>query len=609
MIEFFKMKKCLIFFFLPGNVDYLENISDHGGSDSMAKFPFKTLGGKIKTAGNSFKSTAGNAAAGLLASSSQVVKAVPWRPRDQTKNLEKLEKRLHDEIIKLFNENCSFYFSYMGDLTNSLQRQYAAREAAAANSSVPPDMLPLWQRADDRFFFNRSMLQEIINLEDTRADPWLLPIIQGNVELRECSLNDCFVADMQLVESKLPTYYSLVIISRRSRHRAGTRYKRRGVDEAGRVANYVETEQLVLYHTYALSFVQLRGSIPVYWSQPGLRYRPVPRIHRNDTENQAAFAAHFDEQFNLYGENVNCISLVERSGREKILADTFLEHVLIYNRPRLAYISFDFHEHCRGMRFENVALLIDTIDELIQRMGYFWVDSHGKVLEQAGVFRVNCVDCLDRTNVVQTAIARRVLELQLSKLGVVQPEVGLCADERSLFQAVWANNGDMVSRQYAGTNALKGDYTRTGERNLSGLVKDGVNSASRYYLNHIRDTYRQAAIDALTAGGLSDEMLSQIASERPGGATATALVGGGGSAMTTDQVRIVMEDCQRLLVPDVRRVLGCWGLIDADESTGTVFVSPVLRSRSNFDRLGVFFLPAPTPAPAPAPMKKNAFNY
>ena len=54
------------------------------------------------------------------------------------------------------------------------------------------------------------------------------------------------------------------------------------------------------------------------------------------------------------------------------------------------------------------------------RMGYFWVDTHGKVMmmmmmmimmminnddvkvcEQRGVFRVNCVDCLDRTNVVQ----------------------------------------------------------------------------------------------------------------------------------------------------------------------------------------------------------------
>lgn len=26
----------------------------------------------------------------------------------------------------------------------------------------------------------------------------------------------------------------------------------------------------------------------------------------------------------------------------------------------------------------------------------------------------------------------------------------------------------------------KGDYTRTGERNLAGLVKDGMNSANRY---------------------------------------------------------------------------------------------------------------------------------
>jgi hypothetical protein len=429
------------------------------------------------------------------------------------------------------------------------------------------ELPPLWQRADDRFFFNKSMLQEIIDLEDTRSDPWLLPIIQGNVELRECSLNEVFVTDMQLVESKLPTFYSLAVISRRSRFRTGTRYKRRGVDEEGCVANYVETEQLVLYHTYALSFVQLRGSIPLYWSQPGLRYRPLPRIHRSDTENQAAFAAHFDEQFRLYGESVNCISLVERSGREKILADTFLEHVLIYNRPQLAYISFDFHEHCRGMRFENVALLIDTIEELIQRMGYFWVDGQGKVLEQAGVFRVNCVDCLDRTNVVQTAIARRVLELQLAKLGVVQPEVGLCADERSIFQAVWANNGDMISRQYAGTNALKGDYTRTGERNFSGLVKDGVNSASRYYLNHMRDTYRQAAIDVLTAGGLSDQMLSQIVNERP----SVSVTGGqtvGGTTMSLEQVRTIIEDCQRLLVQDDSRVLGCWGLIDADETTG-----------------------------------------
>ena len=45
---------------------------------------------------------------------------------------------------------------------------------------------------------------------------------------------------------------------------------------------------------------------------------------RDDIENQAAFAAHLDSVFSIYAGqgNVNCISLVERNGREKILSGT-----------------------------------------------------------------------------------------------------------------------------------------------------------------------------------------------------------------------------------------------------------------------------------------------
>ncbi|KAG8757638.1 hypothetical protein FRC12_010241 [Ceratobasidium sp. 428] len=38
-----------------------------------------------------------------------------------------------------------------------------------------------------------------------------------------------------------------------------------------------------------------------------------------------------------------------------------------------------------------------------------------------------------------------------------------------VFNDVWANNGDAISRAYAGTSALKGDFTRTGRRDLSKL--------------------------------------------------------------------------------------------------------------------------------------------
>lgn len=41
------------------------------------------------------------------------------------------------------------------------------------------------------------------------------------------------------------------------------------------------------------------------------------------------------------------------------------------------------------------------------------VDQAGVICKQEGIFRVNCMDCLDRTNVVQAAIARVVMEQQV----------------------------------------------------------------------------------------------------------------------------------------------------------------------------------------------------
>lgn len=43
------------------------------------------------------------------------------------------------------------------------------------------------------------------------------------------------------------------------------------------------------------------------------------------------------------------------------------------------------------------------------------VDQAGVICQQEGIFRVNCMDCLDRTNVVQAAIARVVMEQQVKK--------------------------------------------------------------------------------------------------------------------------------------------------------------------------------------------------
>ena len=69
----------------------------------------------------------------------------------------------------------------------------------------------------------------------------------------------------------------------------GMRYKRRGVDTDGHVANYVETEQLIHVHSHTLSFVQTRGSVPVFWSQAGYRYNPRPRLEKGQQNGINSF--------------------------------------------------------------------------------------------------------------------------------------------------------------------------------------------------------------------------------------------------------------------------------------------------------------------------------
>jgi len=76
-----------------------------------------------------------------------------------------------------------------------------------------------------------------------------------------------------------------ILIARRRWRQGGTRYKARGIDHDGNVANHTEIEQLVFHHeahivpkpfptnpnakilatTKVYSQVQVRGSIPIFW--------------------------------------------------------------------------------------------------------------------------------------------------------------------------------------------------------------------------------------------------------------------------------------------------------------------------------------------------------
>jgi len=158
-------------------------------------------------------------------------------------------EQTYRKILKQLIQAGDFYFSYDYDLTNSLQRKFKQGLSQAS----------LWQRVDDRFFWNFFLVQPFI-ADGGQLDAWILPIMRGCIQIFLFMLQD--------------KSFEFILISRRSRYRAGTRYITRGADEEGKVANYVETEQIVNLGSHWASFVQTRGSVPLLWEQRGSAFPP-----------------------------------------------------------------------------------------------------------------------------------------------------------------------------------------------------------------------------------------------------------------------------------------------------------------------------------------------
>ncbi|GFO16307.1 phosphatidylinositide phosphatase sac1 [Plakobranchus ocellatus] len=381
--------------------------------------------------------------------------------------------------VMLNTEN--FYFSATYDLTHTLQRLY--------NTSPDFHSLALHERADQRFAWNSHVLRELT--QQPELAKFCMPMMLGYV-----SITNSFINNQRI---------SYILISRRCIYRAGTRFNVRGVDMQGHVANFVETEQIFHYEDNICSFVQTRGSIPIFWKQKAdLKRLPNPVVL--DTDHLSAFQKHFDQQIYTYGSQV-IVNLVNQDGAEKCLENTFSQVITTAQNKNIRYEPFDFHKECKKMRWDRLSILLDRLEPDRKRFGYFYQQQSQVLKTQTGVFRTNCVDCLDRTNVVQSLLASHVLYDQCVALGILASDQDLQSQTKfdNVFKNVWADNADIISKEYAGTGALKTDFTRTGKRTQKGMLQDGFNSAIRYIKNNFQDGNRQDAMDLFLGNYLVEE--------------------------------------------------------------------------------------------------------
>lgn len=395
-----------------------------------------------------------------------VPSALAKKDPEEAQYLDLLEKQL---------SNATLYFSVDGqyDVTNSLQRQYTLEKPAI----------------DQRFWWNGYLSEELVA---SGAKSFITPLIYGYFRSHTANFNG-------------PHGLDFALLTRRSVNRAGTRYFRRGVDSKGNVANFNETEQIFTSKDRQVySILQTRGSVPVYWSEiNNLKYKPNLVVSSQSSID--ASAAHFSEQVELYGENY-CVNLVNQKGYELPVKNAYENAVK--NLPaglaeKVHYIYFDFHHECSKMRWDRVKLLLEHLIDLgYTSNNYFHYDLNTRKIQslQTKVVRTNCMDCLDRTNVVQSTIARWALQKQLTDAGYlskenVTPWELLDPSFNWFFMSFWADNADAVSSAYSGTGALKTDFTRTGRRTKKGALNDLSNSITRYYKNNYKDGSRQDSYD------------------------------------------------------------------------------------------------------------------
>ncbi len=275
---------------------------------------------------------------------------------------------------------------------------------------------------------------------------------------------------IRAIRSNLPS--TLTLISRLSCRRAGTRFNSRGIDDEGNVANFVETETVYCYPSnLCFSYVQTRGSVPIFWEQapsllPG---QQKIQITRSAEATQPAFDRHFEHLALNYG-TVHILNLLSESKPGEVELTTRYKHHVsrchvnqvpelqgVREQRSLLHSQFDFHAETKGPGgYEAASAVRRLLHERAEGFAYFLCDdvesrsfAHESenstvtkgptiILQQEGVFRTNCLDCLDRTNLIQTIISQMAMESFLD-----HRNEHASADFWMRHSSIWADNGDV----------------------------------------------------------------------------------------------------------------------------------------------------------------------
>lgn len=313
--------------------------------------------------------------------------------------------------------------------------------------------------------------------------------------------------------------FYLKIQSKISVKKIGTRMFSRGVDEQGKVSFFVETKFTIKNEDIKNEFIILRGSVPLYWSSVDPLKPHKINLDNTYEENEEAFKLHFENLKLGYENNICVVDLLGSKKDERKLSKFYSELCL---KNSINYIHFDLNSHTKSFSHLKKALkekLIKSIKKINATQGLnsqesfnikinhsfikknthvneenenMWdndldFESHKDEEEEKhliknfkAIYRVNCMDCLDRTNICQYLLFNFSQDYKFK-----------------VIKTMWANNGDALSNMYTGSNALKSGFPKKGHISIIDKFGDFMISANRMINNKFTDKDKQQAINIL----------------------------------------------------------------------------------------------------------------
>ncbi|GAA6000451.1 hypothetical protein JCM5350_007692 [Sporobolomyces pararoseus] len=407
-------------------------------------------------------------------------------------------------------ESGNFYISKTFDLTkrvedkiqDDLQRAQAC-QPRSRNDSVPTTPPCPHHSGMPLYVWNKYLLQPLLDLReslDPKLKAWFdsrsfaLPIVEGFYEQKRVTLEH-------------GERVTLTVVSRHGRAREGTRFEKRGIDSNGDVAQFVESETILETDTKTVSFTQIRGSVPLYWSEKPSATSVELQVVEPIIRSLDPFLLHFRSLVGRFG-HVHAFSLLHshdtrRPHPEQPLSDAYEQ------LSNLAQNELDLRDNFTQQQYSinrtNFAdipqAIAEVLSPLIDTVGVTTAafdKETGKLnleKKQNGIFRVNCRDCCDRTTLGQWSIARLAMWREMSKLGF--NEEARLKVEKALG-VLWADNGDAVSQIYTGANALFTRFIRTGHYSPGQQTFDNFEAMEKRNVQHYtRDHSKNRAMELL----------------------------------------------------------------------------------------------------------------